>query len=162
MTRKVIHSKVGPDGVLHLEVPMGTDEANREVRTIVEDAGRATAPPKTQEEWQDFLRRTAGTSPTRISGGMSRASSSSGNRYDAHARHKFLRRVSASGLCEPGGHGSPGRETTRFDALCSVVVEELLFKASRSRDPSKVETQVSTYSTGCTPSQNPTGTIWLR
>ena len=61
MTRKVIHSKVGPDGVLHLEVPMGADEANREVRIIVEDAAPVAGPPKTEQEWQDFLRRTAGS-----------------------------------------------------------------------------------------------------
>jgi len=57
----VIHSKVGPDAVLHLEVPMGADEANREVRIIVEAAGPDTGLPRTQEEWQDFIRRTAGS-----------------------------------------------------------------------------------------------------
>ena len=61
MTRKVIHSRVGPDGVLHLDVPLETDEANREVRIIFEDAGPDTHPPKTQEDWQDFIRRTAAT-----------------------------------------------------------------------------------------------------
>ena len=50
MTRKVIHSRVGPDGVLHLDVPLETDEANREVRIIFEDAGPDTHPPKTQED----------------------------------------------------------------------------------------------------------------
>lgn len=35
MIRKVIHSKVGSDGVLHLDVPMGPDGANREVRGSV-------------------------------------------------------------------------------------------------------------------------------
>jgi hypothetical protein len=60
MTRVVIHSKIGPDGVLHLDVPMGTDEANREVRIIVEDITpdlAATAP----EAWYDFIQRTAGS-----------------------------------------------------------------------------------------------------
>ena len=41
--------------------PWESDEANREVRIIVEDDGPATGLPKTQEEWQDFLRRTAGS-----------------------------------------------------------------------------------------------------
>ena len=61
MTRKVFQSKVGPDGVLHLEVPMGTDEANREVRIAVEDLAPVAGPPKTEQEWQDFLLLTAGS-----------------------------------------------------------------------------------------------------
>jgi hypothetical protein len=61
VTRKVIHSRVGPDGVLHLDVPMGSDEANREVRIIVEDVPTVSGPPRTEQEWQDFIRRTAGS-----------------------------------------------------------------------------------------------------
>jgi hypothetical protein len=37
MTRVVVHSKVGPDGVRHVDVPMGVSQANREVRVIVEE-----------------------------------------------------------------------------------------------------------------------------
>jgi hypothetical protein len=61
VTRKVIHSRVGPDGVLHLDVPMGADGANREVRIIVEDATPVSSPPRTEQEWQDSLRRIAGS-----------------------------------------------------------------------------------------------------
>ncbi|MBY0527716.1 MAG: hypothetical protein K2R98_30240 [Gemmataceae bacterium] len=58
MTRTVIQSRVGPDGVLHLEVPLGAAEANREVQVVVESAAR---PRMTQEEWCEFIRTTAGS-----------------------------------------------------------------------------------------------------
>jgi hypothetical protein len=59
MTRIVVHSKVGPDGVLHVDVPMGVSEANREVQVIVEEVAAAHQ-ASGQEEWHDFIRRTAG------------------------------------------------------------------------------------------------------
>jgi hypothetical protein len=57
MTRIVVKSKVGADGVLQLNVPVGPEEANREVQVTIEPA-----PPKptTQEDWQAFIRATAG------------------------------------------------------------------------------------------------------
>lgn len=58
MTRLIIQSRVGPDGVLHLDVPLGQSEANREVQVIVEPSAR---PGLTQEEWRDFIQRTAGS-----------------------------------------------------------------------------------------------------
>jgi hypothetical protein len=61
VTRKVIHSTVGLVGVLHLDVPIGADGANSEVRVIVEDAAPVTVPAKTHQEWQDFIRRTTGS-----------------------------------------------------------------------------------------------------
>lgn len=53
MTRIVVHSKVGPDGVLHMDVPMGVTEANREVRVIVEEVA-AVHKASGQEEWHEF------------------------------------------------------------------------------------------------------------
>ncbi len=57
MTRMVTTSRVGADGVLHLELPLGTPEAGREVQVTVESI---TTPSMTQEEWVAFLDRTAG------------------------------------------------------------------------------------------------------
>ena len=59
MTRIVIHSRAGPDGVLHVDVPLGTSEADREFRVVIED----TTPPHLQhavDEWLAFVDRTAG------------------------------------------------------------------------------------------------------
>lgn len=36
MTRTVIRSKLGKDGVLHLDVPFGVSEASRDVEVTVE------------------------------------------------------------------------------------------------------------------------------
>ena len=57
-----LKAKVGPDGVLHLDVPVGTDEANHEVDVTV----RPARPTMTQEEWHKFIAETAGsiTDPT--------------------------------------------------------------------------------------------------
>jgi hypothetical protein len=57
--RIVVHSQVGPDGVLHLTVPVGAASADREVEVTIEVAG-----PKDkntdQEEWRQFVLTTAG------------------------------------------------------------------------------------------------------
>lgn len=57
MNSLVIKSKVGSDGVLHLEVPLGPSEAGREVQVTVEPVRS----PMTQEEWAAFILATAGT-----------------------------------------------------------------------------------------------------
>lgn len=59
MTRTVIRSKLGKDGVLHLDVPFGISEASRDVEVTVEPV--MTQPQMTQEEWAAFINRTAGT-----------------------------------------------------------------------------------------------------
>ena len=61
MTHVEIKSRVGADGVLTVTLPLGPEEANREVRVIVEPAGHcessiAPAP----EEWRAFVNRMAG------------------------------------------------------------------------------------------------------
>lgn len=59
MSRIVVHSQVGPDGVLHLTVPVGAASADREVEVTIDVAG-----PKdksaAQEEWRQFVLSTAG------------------------------------------------------------------------------------------------------
>lgn len=63
MNRMVVQSRVGSDGVLHLALPVGVEEADKEVQITVEPIS-----PKamTQEEWRAFVLSTAGsvTDPT--------------------------------------------------------------------------------------------------
>jgi len=57
----IVKSKVGADGVLHLDVPLGTADANRDVQITIEPvAGRAFI-AMTEQEWHEFIDRTAGT-----------------------------------------------------------------------------------------------------
>lgn len=58
MNRMVVHSRVGEDGVLHLTVPIGKDDADREVQVTIEPVGPS---PMTQEEWRNFVLTTAGS-----------------------------------------------------------------------------------------------------
>jgi hypothetical protein len=64
MSRVVLTSRVGADGVLTLSVPLGQQEANRTVRVTVEtaDAGPA-APIREPEAWARFLAEMAGSIP---------------------------------------------------------------------------------------------------
>lgn len=57
MNRMILKSRVGTDGVLHVDIPIGAAEAGREVQITVEPDG---APSKTQREYWDFLAATAG------------------------------------------------------------------------------------------------------
>lgn len=63
MNRMVVHSRIGADGVLHLVVPIGKAEADKEVQVTI-DLPRK--PAMTQEEWRQFVLSTAGsiTDPT--------------------------------------------------------------------------------------------------
>ena len=60
MNRIVVHSRVGADGVLQLAVPMGVAEADREVEVTIEPAAPKHDAGSLQEEWQQFVRETAG------------------------------------------------------------------------------------------------------
>jgi hypothetical protein len=61
MTHVEIKSRVGADGVLTVTFPLGPEEANREVRVIVEPAGhRESTAPSDREEWRAFVNRMAG------------------------------------------------------------------------------------------------------
>lgn len=66
MNRMVIKSKVGSDGVLHLALPVGMEEANKEVQVTVE--ALTSKKEMTQEEWEAWVEATAGsiTDPTFI------------------------------------------------------------------------------------------------
>jgi hypothetical protein len=62
MSNIVIESVVGPDGTLHLDVPIGIENANQPVRVVIEAARKLM----TREEWDAFVRSMAGsiTDPT--------------------------------------------------------------------------------------------------
>jgi len=60
MNRTVVQSRVGSDGVLHVTIPFGKEDADREVRVII-DPAPVGPPPMTQEEWRDFVLATAGS-----------------------------------------------------------------------------------------------------
>jgi hypothetical protein len=57
MSRIVLKAKVGGDGILHLALSIGKTEADKEVQVTVESVPK---PPMSQEEWQAFVKRTAG------------------------------------------------------------------------------------------------------
>lgn len=52
-----MRAKVGKDGTLHLNLPLGEGEAEREVIVTVRPAARAATSP---EEWQRFVTETRG------------------------------------------------------------------------------------------------------
>jgi len=59
MTSVQLRSKVNADGVLHLSVPFGKRDADREVRVTVEplDEGRS---PMSADQWRQFVHDMAG------------------------------------------------------------------------------------------------------
>jgi hypothetical protein len=59
MRRMVIRSTVSADGILHLTVPLGREEAHNEVQVTVESI--VPKQPMTQEEWRAFVLATAGS-----------------------------------------------------------------------------------------------------
>jgi hypothetical protein len=60
MDRIVIHSRVGADGVLRLNVPIGVAAADGEVEVTIEEAGPKRQTSAEQEEWRQFVLSTAG------------------------------------------------------------------------------------------------------
>jgi hypothetical protein len=58
MTRKVLKSRVGPDGVLQVSVPLGSQEANREVSVVIESIPEQ---PRSQAEYSAWLDRIYGS-----------------------------------------------------------------------------------------------------
>ena len=61
MSHVEITSRVDADGVLRICVPLGADEANREVKVVVEptDVLGSLSPPARQA-WRDFVQSMAG------------------------------------------------------------------------------------------------------
>ena len=62
MSDIVVESVIGPDGTLHLDVPIGIENANQPVHVVIEAARK----PMTRAEWVAFVRSMAGsiTDPT--------------------------------------------------------------------------------------------------
>ena len=60
MNRMVLQSRVGSDGVLQITVPLGKEDADREVQVTI-DPVRGGPPSMTQEEWRDFILTKAGS-----------------------------------------------------------------------------------------------------
>jgi hypothetical protein len=60
LNRMILHSRVGADGVLHLTVPMGKDDADREVQVTIQPAEPKHGMASEQEEWWQFVSETAG------------------------------------------------------------------------------------------------------
>jgi len=59
MNRIVVKSKVSSDGILHLSLPIGMDEAEKDVQVTVEPF--APAKPMTREQWAAWVESMAGT-----------------------------------------------------------------------------------------------------
>jgi len=57
MTRIVIESRVGGDGVLYQTLPLGLSEAGQDVRVTVEPIAPAS---RSAEEWRQAVLATAG------------------------------------------------------------------------------------------------------
>lgn len=62
MSRVVVHAKAGPDGTLHLDVPLGAEQAGREVQAVIEPVPKRMA----QAEWAAWVQSMAAsiTDPT--------------------------------------------------------------------------------------------------
>ena len=59
MNRISINSELKNNGVLHLSLPMGLEEANREVQVTVESTTPST--PMSREAWQTWVDSMAGS-----------------------------------------------------------------------------------------------------
>ena len=57
MSNIVVESVIGPDGTLHLDVPIGIENANQPVRVVIEAARK----PMTRAEWEACVRSMAGS-----------------------------------------------------------------------------------------------------
>ena len=57
MTRIVLQSRTGPDGTLHLDVPLGPEQAGREVQVVIEPVPKRM----TQAEYAAWVQSMAGT-----------------------------------------------------------------------------------------------------
>lgn len=56
VSRLVVHAKAGPDGMLHLDVPLGPEQAGSEVQIVIESVPR----PRTPAEYANWVRSMAG------------------------------------------------------------------------------------------------------
>jgi len=74
ISRIIVKSKVGSDGILQFTLPLGPGEANQEVRGTIE----SSAAPLSQEEWKRRILATAGAFPIPRSFGTIRATKEEG------------------------------------------------------------------------------------
>ena len=62
MTHIKVKSRVGPDGLLKLAIPIGMSDANREVRITVEPLEPTEQQPSsTADDWKRSIEEMAGT-----------------------------------------------------------------------------------------------------
>jgi hypothetical protein len=59
MNRTILKTRVGEDGILHLEFPLGINEARREVQVTIEAAESAS--PVNANQWPAFVDSLAGS-----------------------------------------------------------------------------------------------------
>jgi hypothetical protein len=59
MNRFVVKSKISSDGILHFSLPVGLEDAHREVRVTVEPLD--SPKPMTQQEWEAWVDEMAGS-----------------------------------------------------------------------------------------------------
>ena len=57
MNRTTLRSRISPDGVLRLDVPLGTADADRDVQVTIEPVDSEC---QSQADWERFIRATAG------------------------------------------------------------------------------------------------------
>ena len=76
MNRLVVKSTVSSDGILHLAVPVGMEEANKEVQVTVEPV--LSAAPLSQQEWRKTSLSTGGKWQGRSSDLLSGSNSAAG------------------------------------------------------------------------------------
>lgn len=57
MNRMIVRSRIGSDGILHMDIPVGAADAGRQVQITIEPEAAAS---KTPQEYSDFLDATAG------------------------------------------------------------------------------------------------------
>ena len=60
MHRLVVQSRVGSDGVLHIDIPLGKEVADQEGEVTIDPVQRV-ASSMTQDEWRRIVMETAGS-----------------------------------------------------------------------------------------------------
>ncbi len=119
MTHIELRTRIGPDGILSLSVPMGMSEVNREVKVIVEPADVAVGKTSkmTPEERARFIDETAGAWKGDLERPR-RANSKFGiSGCDLSPRHECLDCSAWSG----NDHRSASL-TSRYDQRCFAAV----------------------------------------
>jgi hypothetical protein len=61
MTRVILESRSDADGRVLVNVDLGASEAHRNVRVIIEPIAPEGPSAMTQQQWADFVNRTAGS-----------------------------------------------------------------------------------------------------